>query len=105
MTIVPASRMTLLSPAATGSNGHSWIHCSPMVQTAFSYPVAAWADLSVLMYPSTGTYTLSADNMPVVTAKLTPSSGIPDAVSVADPSAGADFAVGDVMVSPACCPC
>jgi hypothetical protein len=75
------------------------------VQTAFSYPVAAWTDVSVLMYPSTGTYTFSADNMPVVTAKLTQSSGIPDAISVADPAEGAVFAVGDVMVSPACCPC
>jgi hypothetical protein len=75
------------------------------VQTAFSYPVAAWSDLSVLLYPSTGTYTLSADNMPVGTGKLAQDSGILDAISVADPSGGAVFAVSDVMVSPACCPC
>jgi hypothetical protein len=30
MTIVPASRMTLLSPAAFGSNGHMSIQCGPI---------------------------------------------------------------------------
>lgn len=87
-------------------HGHlTYTDNATQVQTAFSYPVAAWTDLSVLLYPSTGTYTVSADNLPVGTGKLTQSSGIPEAISVADPSSGAVFAVSDVMVSPACCPC
>jgi hypothetical protein len=73
--------------------------------SSFAYPVAAWTDLSVLLYPSKGTYTLTADGLPAGTGKLTSGSGIPGRISVTSTAAGASFAVDDVMVSPACCPC
>jgi nitrous oxidase accessory protein NosD len=74
---------------------------------AFTYPVKAWTSLSLLLHPTTGTYSLTADGLPVATGKLTGGSGIPGRISVATPNAapGASFAVDDVMVSPACCPC
>jgi hypothetical protein len=74
-------------------------------QSSFSYPVAAWTDLSMLLYPSTGTYTLTADGLPVASGKLTSGSGDPGEISVTSTAPGATFAVDDVMVSPACCPC
>jgi hypothetical protein len=72
---------------------------------SFTYPVAAWTDLSVLLYPSKGTYALTADGLPVASGKLTSGAGIPGRISVASTAAGASFGVDDVMVSPACCPC
>jgi hypothetical protein len=73
--------------------------------SSFRYPVAAWTSLSILLHPSTGTYTLSADGLPVASAKLTSGSGDPGRIAVSAPLPGGTFAVDDVMVSPACCPC
>jgi hypothetical protein len=73
--------------------------------TAFRYPVGAWTTLSVLLHPSNGTYTLTADGLPVASGKLTSGSGDPGKITVASLAAGATFALDDVMVSPACCPC
>jgi hypothetical protein len=73
--------------------------------SSFRYPVAAWTDLSLLLHPSSGTYTLTADGLPVATARLTSASGDPGKITIASPVSGATFAVDDVMVSPACCPC
>jgi hypothetical protein len=73
--------------------------------TSFRYPVAAWTELSVLLHPSTGTYTLTADGQPAGSGKLTSGSGDPGRITIASNVAGATFAVDDVMVSPACCPC
>jgi hypothetical protein len=73
--------------------------------TAFRYPVAAWTTLSVLLHPSTGTYTLTADGLPAASGTLTGGSGDPGRITIASLVAGATFAVDDVMVSPACCPC
>ena len=57
------------------------------------------------LYPATGAYTLTADALPVATGKLTSGAGIPDRISIASTSAGATFALDDVLISPACCPC
>jgi hypothetical protein len=73
--------------------------------SSFRYPVAAWTDLSVLLHPSTGTYTLTADGQPIGSGKLTSGSGDPGRITLSDPESGGTFAVDDVMVSPACCPC
>jgi hypothetical protein len=59
----------------------------------------------MLLYPSTGTYTLAADGLPIASGKLTSGSGDPGQISVTSTAPGATFAVDDVMVSPACCPC
>jgi Right handed beta helix region len=89
-----------------GSTGHvTYSDDGAPRQTSFSYPVAAWTDLSMLLHPSTGTYTLSADGLPVASGKLTSGSGIPGRISLASTAQTATFAVDDVMVSPACCPC
>jgi hypothetical protein len=72
--------------------------------SSFAYPVAAWTDLSVLLYPARGKYTLTADGQPVATGKLTSGSGIPGRITVAT-AAGGTFSADDVIVSPACCPC
>ncbi|HEY1622526.1 MAG TPA: right-handed parallel beta-helix repeat-containing protein [Streptosporangiaceae bacterium] len=74
-------------------------------QSAFRYPVAAWTTLSILLHPSTGTYTLTADGQPVGSGKLTARGGDPGRITISSPDAGASFAADDVMVSPACCPC
>ena len=73
--------------------------------SSFGYPAAAWTDLSMTLYPSAGRYSLSADGLPVASAKLTAGSGIPGRISVTSTAADATFGVDDVMVSPACCPC
>lgn len=73
--------------------------------SSFRYPVAAWTTLSVLLHPSTGTYTLTADGLPVGSGKLTPGSGDPGRITLSAPVTGSTFATDDVMVSPACCPC
>ena len=73
--------------------------------SSFRYPVAAWTTLSILLHPSTGTYTLTADGLPAGSGKLTSGSGDPGRITLSAPVAGATFAVDDVMVSPACCPC
>ena len=73
--------------------------------SSFQYPVAAWTTLSILLHPATGTYTLTADGQPIGSGKLTAASGDPGRITISSPSAGATFAVDDVMVSPACCPC
>jgi hypothetical protein len=86
--------------------GHlTYSNAGVMQASTFGYPVKAWTSLSLLLHPTTGTYSLTADGLPVATGKLT--GGIPGRISVATPNAapGASFAVDDVMVSPACCPC
>jgi hypothetical protein len=89
-----------------GSSGHvTYSDDGSLQQSSFSYPMAAWTDLSMLLHPSTGTYTLTADGLPVDSGKLTSGSGDPGRISVTSTEQGATFAVDDVMVSPACCPC
>jgi len=89
-----------------GSSGHvTYSDDGTVKQSPFSYPVAAWTDLSMLLHPSTGTYTLTADGLPVASGKLTRGSGDPGRISVTSTEPAATFAVDDVMVSPACCPC
>lgn len=73
--------------------------------SSFIYPVPAWTDLSMLLYPAKDRYTLSADGQQVADGKLTPGSGIPGRIAIAVPAEGTSVAVDDVMISPACCPC
>ena len=73
--------------------------------SSFQYPVAAWTTVSILLHPSTGRYTLTADGLPIGSAKLTSGSGDPGRITISAPVAASTFAVDDATVSPACCPC
>ncbi len=73
--------------------------------SAFTYPVSAWTDLSMLLYPAKDRYTLSADGQQIASGKLASGSGIPGRIAITAPAADTSAAVDDIMVSPACCPC
>ena len=103
--VLDTSGRPVLAVGLDGSGHVTYSDNGALRDSSFTYPVATWTDLSVLLYPSKGTYTLTADGLPVTSGKLTSASGIPGRISVTSTAAGASFAVDDVMVSPACCPC
>jgi hypothetical protein len=88
------------------NTGHlAYSDAGVMQSAAFKYPVKTWTSLSVLLHPTKGTYSLTADGLPVASGKLTGGSGIPARIFVGTRAPGASFAVDDVLASPACCPC
>jgi len=103
VTIVDTHDHPVLSVGLGASGNVTYTDAGSVKETSFRYLAGDWTAVSVLLRPSAGSYTLTADGLPVATGKLTAGSGIPDRIKLH--ATGGRFAVDDVIVSPACCPC